>query len=143
MMHVGFPLTLAGGLAALGLYGALTRRHVIMLLLSLELLLAAANLALVTMGLAWSAAEPGAAVGVGPVASGQVFALFVLTVAAAELGVGLAVILLMFNRRGSADLASWRALRGGELAPSSCDNPTPATVSSPGTPQRSAGGEQA
>lgn len=102
-MHAAYPLTLASLLAAVGVYGALTRRHVIMLLLSLELVLAGANLALVTMGAVWQ--QPGQA---GQ--PGQVFALFVLTIAAAEMGVGLAVILLLFGRTGTNDLPQWNAL---------------------------------
>ncbi len=103
-MHAAFPLSIAATVAAVGLYGALTRRHVIMLLLSLELILAGANLALVTMGVA-----------AGHPSTGYIFALFVLTIAAAEMGVGLAIILLLFAHRGNADLTTWTSLRGGDI----------------------------
>lgn len=87
-------LILSSLLFSIGVYGVLARRNVILVLLSIELMLAAVNINLVTFG---------AHVG-DPFATGQVFALFVITVAAAEAGVGLAIALLIYRNRSSANL---------------------------------------
>lgn len=95
-------LILAAALFALGVYGLLVRRNAVMVLLSIELMLAAVNINLVVFEAMWRTAE----------AIGQVFAIFVITVAAAEVGIGLAIILMIFRNRQSAnvdelDLMRW------------------------------------
>ncbi|WP_461023022.1 NADH-quinone oxidoreductase subunit NuoK [Thalassiella azotivora] len=98
------PLLLVAVLAGLGAYGVLARRNAVMVLVGAELLLGAGALLLVTVDAATA----------DPVLSGQVAALFVITVAAAEIGLALAVVLLLFRRTGSSDLRAARDL--GETA---------------------------
>lgn len=93
-MPVGHFLVLSALLFSIGVYGVLARRHAVLVLLSIELMLNAVNINLV----AFSAALQEAGV------PGQVFALFVITVAAAEVGVGLAIVILMFRNRRSVDV---------------------------------------
>ena len=87
-------LLLAAALFALGIYGVLTRKNAVLVLLSVELMLAAVNINLVAFDRFLADAQ----------ASGQVFALFVITVAAAEVGIGLAIVLLIFRNRKSANV---------------------------------------
>ncbi|GGJ11029.1 NADH-quinone oxidoreductase subunit K [Alicyclobacillus cellulosilyticus] len=84
-------LALAAILFCIGLYGALTRRNLIIVLVSIELMLNAANINLVTFS----------RLGASPGLHGQVFALFTITVAAAEIAVGLALLLAAFRTRRS------------------------------------------
>ena len=91
-MHPVIAYLIAAGLFGLGAFGVLTRRNAVLLLMAVELLLNAVNLVLVTADATVRAALP---------ASGQVFALFVIVLAAAEVGVGLALILALYRRRAS------------------------------------------
>ncbi len=84
-----------------GVYGALVRRSGVLVLMSIELMLNAANLNLV----AFSAFYKGEL-------SGQVFALFVIAIAAAEVGVGLAIVLLLYRNLSSADLDRADSMKG-------------------------------
>ncbi|WP_114907085.1 NADH-quinone oxidoreductase subunit NuoK [Ornithinimicrobium murale] len=93
-MSPALPLLLAAFLAGIGTYGVLARRHAVLMLIGIELLLAAAGLILVTVG----QFSP------DPHASGAVLTLFVITIAAAEIVVALAVIMAMFRTRGEVDL---------------------------------------
>ena len=95
-------LILGALLFSLGIYGLLVRRNAVMVLLAIELMLNAVNINLV----AFESFLQNANVG------GQIFSIFVITVAAAEVGVGLAIILLIFRNRTSAnidelDLMKW------------------------------------
>jgi NADH-quinone oxidoreductase subunit K len=99
-MHLAGPLLLAAVLAGTGVYGVLARRNAVLVLIGLELILNAANLLLVAFDAAYGDA----------LHSGQVLTLFVVTVAAAEVGVALAVVLLLFRRRGDVDLREARDL---------------------------------
>jgi NADH-quinone oxidoreductase subunit K len=94
MMHLGLPIVLVAVLAGAGVYGVVARRNAVLVLIGVELILSAANLLLVTMG----------SVLPDPMRAGQVLALFVITIAAAEVGVALAVVLAMFRMRGHIDL---------------------------------------
>jgi len=85
-------LTVAAALFSIGVYGALTRKNAIGILMSIELVLNAVNINLVAF---WRYIAPHDI-------SGQVFAIVVITVAAAEAVVGLALVLAVFRRRGSA-----------------------------------------
>jgi NADH:ubiquinone oxidoreductase subunit K len=93
-MPVSFFLILSALLFSIGIYGVLARQHAVLVLLSIELMLNAVNINLV----AFSALLQQAGV------AGQVFALFVITVAAAEVGVGLAIVILIYRNRQSVDL---------------------------------------
>ncbi len=101
-MIVSQFLVLAALLFAFGVYGLLARRNAVMVLLSIELMLNAVNINLVAFE----------AFIRDSLASGQVFAIFVITVAAAEVGIGLAIVLMIFRNRTSAnvdelDLMRW------------------------------------
>ncbi|MDZ4825348.1 MAG: NADH-quinone oxidoreductase subunit NuoK [Actinomycetota bacterium] len=96
-------LLLSAFLFGTGIYGVLTRKHAVLVLMSIELMLAAVNINLVAFG-----AFQGGEVAV----VGQVFALFVLTIAAAEVGVGLAIVLLIYRNLHSADLDDVDSMKG-------------------------------
>jgi NADH:ubiquinone oxidoreductase subunit K len=93
-------LLLAAALFAIGVYGVLARRNGVMVLMSIELILNAVNINLVAFGALHQSVV------------GQVFALFVITVAAAEVGVGLAIVLLLYRNRASIDLDEVDAMKG-------------------------------
>jgi NADH-quinone oxidoreductase subunit K len=97
-MHQG--LLLAGILFALGLTGLLVRRNVIFMLMSLEIMLNAAGLAFVVAGARWGQAD------------GQVVFLFILTMAAAEVSVGLALVLQIYRRFKTLDSDAVSEMRG-------------------------------
>ena len=99
-MELNYFLILSAFLFCVGVYGVLARRNGVLVLMSVELMLNAVNLNLI----AFSAylAET----------SGQVFALFVITIAAAEVGVGLAIVLLIYRNLRSPDLDQVDQLRG-------------------------------
>lgn len=90
----GSLLALAAILFCVGLYGALTKRNLIIVLICIELMLNAANINLVTFS----------RLGESPNLHGQVFALFTITVAAAEIAVGLALLLAVFRLRKSSEV---------------------------------------
>lgn len=87
-------------LFCIGVYGVLTRKNGVLVLMSIELILNAVNINLVAFG------------AFNQDISGQVFALFVIAVAAAEVGVGLAIVLLIFRNRRSIDIAEADLLKG-------------------------------
>jgi NADH-quinone oxidoreductase subunit K len=91
-MHPALPFLIAGLLFGIGVYGVLVRRNAVLLLMAVELMLNAVNLVFVTADSTVKAAVPH---------SGQVFALFVIVLAAAEIGVGLAIILQLYRLRRS------------------------------------------
>jgi NAD(P)H-quinone oxidoreductase subunit 4L len=93
-------LILSAFLFCCGVYGVLARRNAVLVLLSVELMLNAVNINLV----AFSAFTTQI--------SGQVFALFVITIAAAEVGVGLAIVLLIYRNLHSPDLDRVDQLKG-------------------------------
>jgi NADH-quinone oxidoreductase subunit K len=93
-------LLLAGVLLVLGLAGVLVRRNVVFVLLSIEVMLNAAGLAFVAAGSAWAQAD------------GQVMLFFVLTMAAAEVSVGLALLLLLYQRFRTLDVDAAGEMRG-------------------------------
>ena len=93
-MEAVYPLTFAAVLFCVGIYGVLSRRNAILVLMSVELMLAAATVNLVTFG----------AIAADPLLTGQVFALFVMAIGAAEIGVGLAIILLIYRNRASVNI---------------------------------------
>jgi NADH-quinone oxidoreductase subunit K len=93
-------LLLAGILFILGLIGVMVRRNVLFMLLSLEIMLNAAGLAFVVAGALWGQAD------------GQVMFLFVLAMAAAEVSVGLALVLQLYHGLQSLDIDRAGRLRG-------------------------------
>ena len=99
-------LLLGAVLFSIGVYGVLARRNGVLVLMSIELILNAVNINLIAFGAMANEANQGAAV------VGQVFALFVITIAAAEVGVGLAIVLLIYRNRTSVDLDEVAAMKG-------------------------------
>ena len=99
-MPLAYPVVLAALLFSIGVYGVLARRNAVLVLLSVELMLNAVNLNLVAFDIYLR----------DELHAGQVLTLFVITVAAAEVGLGLAVVLLVFRQRGSSDIDDLRDL---------------------------------
>ncbi len=87
-------LVLAAALFALGVYGLLVRRNIVLILLSVELMLNAVNINLIAFESMLNTSA----------ATGQIFSIFVITVAAAEVGIGLAIVLMIFRNRRSANV---------------------------------------
>jgi NADH-quinone oxidoreductase subunit K len=94
-MHPAIPYAIAAVLFGFGVYGVLARRNAVLLLMALELMLNAVNLVLVTADATVRAVLPH---------SGAVFALFAIVLAAAEVGVGLAIVLQVYRLRQSVRL---------------------------------------
>lgn len=99
MIRPALPFLLAAVLAGVGVYGILARRHAVLLLIGVELLLGAAGLLLVTAGQTNGASDVSAAT-----VSGPVLTLFLITIAAAEIVLALAILLALFRARGHVDL---------------------------------------
>jgi NADH:ubiquinone oxidoreductase subunit K len=93
-------LFLGAFLFSCGVYGVLARRNAVLVLMSIELILNAVNINLVAFGAFRNT----------PV--GQVFALFVIAIAAAEVGIGLAIVLLIYRNRRSIDVSQLDVMRG-------------------------------
>jgi NADH:ubiquinone oxidoreductase subunit K len=93
-------LLLSAVLFSLGVYGVLARRNGVLVLMSIELMLNAVNINFVAFGAFRNTV------------AGQVFALFVITIAAAEVGVGLAIVLLIFRNRANIDLDQMDLMKG-------------------------------
>jgi NADH-quinone oxidoreductase subunit K len=93
-MPLLYPLLLSAVLFGVGLYGVLARRNAVLALIGIELMLNAVNLQLVAYD-AWYGDRSH---------TGQVLTLYVIALAAAELGLGLAIILALFRARGTVDV---------------------------------------
>ncbi len=93
-MIVNQFLLLGAALFSIGIYGVLSRRNAVLVLLSVELMLAAVNINMVAFD----------RLNQDVLAGGQVFALFIIAVAAAEVGIGLAIVLLIYRNRRSANV---------------------------------------
>jgi NADH:ubiquinone oxidoreductase subunit K len=87
VIRLPLVLFLSATLFSIGVYGVLARRNAVLVLMSIELMLNAVNINLVAFGAALHDL------------TGQVFALFVITVAAAEVGIGLAIVILIYRNR--------------------------------------------
>jgi len=87
-------LVLSSFLFSVGIYGVLARRNAVLVLMSIEVMLNAVNINLVVFNLLLRSISY----------IGQVFALFVITIAAAELGVGLAIVILIFRNRATVSI---------------------------------------
>ena len=99
-MYLNQFLIFAAILFCIGVYGVLVRKNGVLVLMSIELILNSVNINLVAFGT------------FNGDISGQVFALFVIAVAAAEVGVGLAIVLLIYRNRRSIDVAEANLLKG-------------------------------
>jgi NADH-quinone oxidoreductase subunit K len=97
---VHYGLILAGILFTLGLIGVLVRRNIIFILLSVEIMLNASGLAFIVAGSKWGQAD------------GQIMFIFILTMAAAEVSVGLALVIQLYHRIKTLDADSADKMRG-------------------------------
>jgi NADH-quinone oxidoreductase subunit K len=122
-MHVAYPAVVSALLFSIGVYGVLARRNAILVLMSVELMLNAVNLNLVAFDV-WLR---------DALRSGQVFTLFVITLAAAETGLGLAIILMVFRNRRTADVDALRA-QGEREFDAALAGQTPAAEPAAGEP---------
>ncbi len=102
--HIGLThyVVMATILFTIGLAGVLTGRNVVRVLMAVELMLSAVNINLV----AFNNFSP-----VGDALLGQVFAIFVLTVSAAEASVGLAIVIALYRARATADMEDFNLLK--------------------------------
>ncbi len=100
MIPVSYYLTLSAVLFTIGALGVLIRRNALIIFMSVELMLNAANVAFVAFA------------SVHEVLSGQIFVFFVMTVAAAEVAVGLALIVAIFRTKHSIDVDQMNNLKG-------------------------------
>ena len=106
MLPMDHVIALSAILFMIGVLGVATRRNMIVMLMSIELMLNAANLAFVGFNRIWSQLDG------APAIDGQVFVLMVVAVAAAEVAVGLGILLAIFRNRDSVnveevDLLKW------------------------------------
>ena len=102
-------LIVASVIFCIGLYGALARRNFIAVLMSIELMFNGVNLTLVAMG-RWLAPYV-VQEQLSAVLTGQVFAVFIITVAAAEIALGLGIVFAIFRSNESVDLTDAASLR--------------------------------
>ena len=100
MLPVSYYIGLSAVLFTIGALGVLIRRNSIVIFMSIELMLNAANLAFVSFARVYGAI------------SGQIFVFFVMTVAAAEVAVGLALIVAIFNTKQSIDVDQMNTMKG-------------------------------
>jgi len=100
MLPVAYYIGLSAVLFTLGALGVLIRRNSIVIFMSVELMLNAANLAFVAFARAYESM------------SGQIFVFFVMTVAAAEVAVGLALIVAIFRSKQSIDVDQMNTMKG-------------------------------
>jgi NADH-quinone oxidoreductase subunit K len=95
----GYVLALAGIVVVLGMICASARRNLIMILLGVEVMLNGAAIAFIGAALRWQHLE------------GQAFVLFIIAIAAAEVSLGLALIVFLYHRTGSLDPQDYKALK--------------------------------
>ncbi|MBI3287737.1 MAG: NADH-quinone oxidoreductase subunit NuoK [Chloroflexi bacterium] len=100
MVPTGSYLLLSAAFFTIGLLGVLVRRNAIVIFMSIEIMLNAANLAFIALSHQLGSLR------------GQVFVFFVLAVAAAEVAVGLAIMVAIFRQRGSVDVDEIHLLKG-------------------------------
>lgn len=93
-------MMIGAALFGLGVVGFLTRRNLIIMFLCTEVMFQGVLINLVAAGLAHRNLE------------GQAFGLFVLVIAAVEAGLGLAIVVMLYRRRGTLDAEGWRGMRG-------------------------------
>ena len=110
-MPLWWPLLLASLLFAIGVYGVLVRRNAVLVLMGVELMLNAVNLNLVAFDTHFRDVLHG----------GQTFALFIIVIAAAEIGLALAIVLLVFRSHGHIDVDELRSLADRDEPPELSD----------------------
>jgi len=99
-VDVSYYVALSAVVFFIGLGGVILRRNPLIMLMSIELMLNAANIALIAFARAWTNN------------AGQIFAFLVITVAAAEAAIGLAIVIVVFRRSKNVDVDEVAGLRG-------------------------------
>ncbi|MFD5347870.1 NADH-quinone oxidoreductase subunit NuoK [Streptomyces anulatus] len=122
-MHLAYPAVLAALLFCIGLYGVLARRNAILVLMSVELMLNAVNLNLVAFDV-WLR---------DTLHSGQALTLFTIAIAAAEIGIGLAIVLAVYRNRGTSDIDRLRDTAETDDAETLPDSADPDDADTDGT----------
>jgi len=100
MPHPSLLMVIGAVLFAIGVVGFLTRRNMIVMFLCTEVMFQGVLVNLVAMGLLHGNLQ------------GQGMGIFVLVIAAVEAGLGLAIVVMLYRRRGTLDAESWRTMRG-------------------------------
>ncbi len=100
-MNIVPILVTAAGLFSLGIYGILVRRNAVMVLLAIELMLNSVNINFILFDAYLR----------DTLLQGQIFSIFIITVAAAEVGIGLAIVLMVFRNRQTANLNDFDLLK--------------------------------
>lgn len=100
MVPTGWYVLLAAALFTMGVLGVLIRRNALIVFMSVELMLNSANLALVAFAQRWQSV------------TGQIMVFFVITVAAAEVAVGLALLVTIFRTKRTTDIDEINTLKG-------------------------------
>lgn len=98
-MPVAAPLLLSAFMFAAGIYGILVRRHGVLLLMSIELMINAANINLITFSQFLADRV------------GNVVVLFIITVTAAEVGIGLAIVMMLYRQRSSISVDDFQLMK--------------------------------
>ncbi len=119
-MPLWWPLVLASLLFAIGVYGVLARRNAVLVLMGVELMLNAVNINLVAFDASLRDVVHG----------GQTLALFTIVIAAAEIGLALAIVLLVFRTHGHIEVAQLRELADRDEGLDRLDQP--GTLDQPG-----------
>jgi len=105
MLPMDHVIALSAILFTIGVLGVATRRNLIVILMSIELMLNAVNLAFIGFNRIWSQVDGAAAI------DGQIFVLMVIVVAASEVAVGLGILLAMFRNRDSVNVEEVNLLK--------------------------------
>ena len=100
MVPTGYYVLLSAILFTLGVVGVLTRRNALIVFMSVEMMLNSANLSLVAFAQRWQSAN------------GQILVFFVITIAAAEVAVGLALLVTIFHSKNTTDIDQINSLKG-------------------------------
>ena|SRR5215467_4081427 len=111
MVTLNTFLALGAVLFVIGLFGALSKRNAVAILMGIEIMLNAVNITLVAFAAAAAHAPALQAGGVGARLTGQIFAIFIITVAAAEAAVALAMIIGIYRRRQTIDVGDINLMR--------------------------------
>jgi len=106
MVPINYYIVLSAVLFTIGVLGVLIRRNALIIFMSIELMLNAANLAMVAFGSIFTSKDG------QPIFSGQIFVFFVIAVAAAEVAVGLALIVEIFKSKRSIDVDQMNSMKG-------------------------------
>jgi NADH-quinone oxidoreductase subunit K len=106
MVPISYYLALSAILFTMGAMGVLIRRNALVVFMSIELMLNAANMAFVTFARMYSITHPES------VFNGQIFVFFVMAVAAAEVAVGLALMVAIFRTKQKIDIDQLNSLKG-------------------------------